>query len=132
MTMHDPISDMLTRIRNGQVANKISVKMPFSKLKIAISNVLKEEGYIESYSSIVDKKRKPIMELFLKYFRGKPVIDKIIRVSSPKLRVYRKKNKLPKIMSGLGISIVSTSKGIITGKQACKFGVGGEILCYVT
>ncbi|XRY30947.1 MAG: 30S ribosomal protein S8 [Buchnera aphidicola (Tetraneura akinire)] len=132
MSMHDPVSDMLTRIRNGQTANKISVKIPFSKLKKAISNVLKEEGYIESYFSKLDNNKKPILELFLKYFHGKPVIEKIIRVSSPKLRIYRKKNKLPEIMSGLGISIISTSKGIITGKQACKFGIGGEVLCYVT
>ncbi|HET9678725.1 MAG TPA: 30S ribosomal protein S8 [Buchnera sp. (in: enterobacteria)] len=132
MSMHDPVSDMLTRIRNGQTANKISVKIPFSKLKIAISNVLKEEGYIESYFSKLDNNKKPILELFLKYFHGKPVIEKITRVSSPKLRIYRKKNKLPEIMSGLGISIISTSKGIITGKTACKFGIGGEVLCYVT
>ncbi|XRX43031.1 MAG: 30S ribosomal protein S8 [Buchnera aphidicola (Tetraneura sorini)] len=132
MSMHDPVSDMLTRIRNGQTANKISVKIPFSKLKIAISSVLKEEGYIESYFSKLDNNKKPILELFLKYFQGKPVIEKIIRVSSPKLRIYRKSNKLPEIMSGLGISIISTSKGIITGKKACKFGIGGEVLCYVT
>jgi small subunit ribosomal protein S8 len=130
MNIQDPISDMLTRIRNGQTANKISVKIPFSVFKQSISYVLQEEGYIEKY--FVTGSRKPILEIFLKYFRGKPVIETIMRVSRPSLRVYQRKNKLPEIMSGLGISIVSTSKGVMTGNKAGKIGLGGEIICYVT
>ena len=130
MSMQDPIADMLTRIRNSQCANKISVIMPSSKLKVAISVVLKEEGYVKDF--FVSTIKKPKLELFLKYFNGKPVIENITRISSPGLRIYNKKNKLPKVMSGLGIAIISTSQGVITDKIARKKGLGGEVLCYVS
>ncbi|XBC38112.1 MAG: 30S ribosomal protein S8 [Buchnera aphidicola (Floraphis choui)] len=130
MTMQDPIADMLTRIRNSQTANKISVTMPSSKLKIAISIVLKEEGYIKNYI-IKNDSIKPQLELVLKYFCGKPVIEDIRRISSPSLRIYNRKNKLPKVMAGLGIAIISTSKGVMTDKSARRASLGGEIMCYV-
>ncbi|XBC42224.1 MAG: 30S ribosomal protein S8 [Buchnera aphidicola (Meitanaphis elongallis)] len=133
MTMQDPIADMLTRIRNSQLANKISVIMPSSKLKIAISIVLKEEGYIRNY--VIEHQKyitKPQLKLVLKYFNGKPVIENIQRISSPGLRIYSRRNKLPKIMSGLGIAIISTSKGVMTDKSARRIGLGGEIICHVT
>ncbi|XBC39669.1 MAG: 30S ribosomal protein S8 [Buchnera aphidicola (Chaetogeoica yunlongensis)] len=130
MSMHDPIADMLTRIRNGQLANKISVNMPSSKFKIAISNVLKEEGYIKDFSVFHSKKSQ--LELFLKYFNGKPVIENITRISSPCLRIYNKKSKLPRVMSGLGVAIVSTSQGVFTDQLARRKGLGGEIICYVS
>ncbi|CAL4323852.1 30S ribosomal protein S8 [Buchnera aphidicola (Periphyllus testudinaceus)] len=130
MSMHDPISDMFVRIRNGQSANKISVIVPFSNFKKEIVILLKKEGYIKDF--FIKKSLKSSLEIFLKYFKGKPVIEIIKRVSKPGLRVYKKKNDLPKVMSGLGISIISTSKGILSDKEAKKKGLGGEIVCYVS
>jgi len=129
MSMQDPVSDMLTRIRNGQVANKIAVSMPFSKLKLAIANVLKAEGYITDVS--VEEGIKPILSVTLKYFEGKPVVESIERVSRPGLRVYKRKDELPKVMGGLGIAIISTSQGVMTDRAARKAGMGGEVICYV-
>lgn len=131
MTIQDPVSDMLTRIRNSQLANKTSVIMPSSKLKLSISIILKQEGYIKDYF-VQENGFKPELELTLKYFNGKPVIENIKRISSPSLRVYSKSNKLPIIMAGLGIAIISTSKGVMTDKSARCAGLGGEIICHVT
>lgn len=124
--MTDPIADMFTRIRNGQAATKTAVKMPSSKLKVAIANLLKEEGYITDYSVSGDK--KPELEVELKYFEGKEVIDTIKRVSRPGLRVYKGSTELPSVLAGMGIAIVSTSKGLMTDRAARKAGLGGEIL----
>ncbi len=129
MSMQDPISDMLTRIRNGQAANKVAVKMPSSKLKVAIAALLQAEGYIEGYA--VDGEAKPELEVTLKYFQAKPVIEQIKRVSRPGLRVYKKKDDLPSVMGGLGVAVVSTSKGLMSDRAARKAGLGGEIICYV-
>lgn len=129
MSMHDPISDMLTRIRNAQRANKISVAMPSSKLKCAIANVLKDEGYIEDF--VVSTDLKPILEIQLKYYAGRPVIEQIKRISRPGLRVYKGFNDIPAVMNGLGVAIVSTSKGVMTDRKARSEGVGGELLCIV-
>lgn len=129
MSMQDPIADMFTRIRNGQMANKVAVTMPCSKLRVAIANVLKQEGYIEDFSKEGDV--KPTLEVTLKYFEGKSVIDTIERASRPGLRIYKKKDELPKVMGGLGIAIVSTSKGVMTDRAARKAGMGGEIIGYV-
>ncbi|MDO5686939.1 MAG: 30S ribosomal protein S8 [Neisseria sp.] len=129
MSMHDPISDMLTRIRNGQRANKVSVSMPSSKLKRSIAEVLKEEGYIESYSVSADA--KPILSIELKYYAGRPVIEQIKRVSRPGLRVYKGSQDIPSVMNGLGVAIVSTSQGVMTDRKARANGVGGELLCVV-
>jgi small subunit ribosomal protein S8 len=128
--MQDPISDMLTRIRNGQAASKVSVKMPSSKQKVAIAKVLKEEGYITDFAVAGDK--KPELEVTLKYFEGKKVIDTLKRVSRPGLRIYKGANDLPKVMAGLGIAIVSTSQGVMTDRAARKACIGGEIICYVS
>lgn len=129
MSMQDPIADMLTRIRNGQAAQKVSVSMPSSKLKVAIANLLKEEGYITDVKVSGDV--KPELEIELKYFQGKPVVELIQRVSRPGLRIYKKHGDLPRIMNGLGIAVVSTSKGVMTDRAARKAGMGGEIICYV-
>lgn len=129
MSMHDPISDMLTRIRNAQRANKAVVAMPSSKLKKAIAQVLKEEGYVEDYTISADA--KPVLEIQLKYYSGKPVIDQIKRISRPGLRVYKPSNQIPAVMNGLGIAIVSTSRGVMTDRKARSEGVGGELLCIV-
>lgn len=129
MSMQDPIADMLTRIRNGQAANKVAISMPSSKLKVAIANVLAEEGYIESVK-ILDGV-KPELEITLKYFQGKPVVESIQRVSRPGLRIYKRKDELPKVMGGLGVAVVSTSKGVMTDRAARQAGLGGEIICYV-
>ncbi len=129
MSMQDPIADMLTRIRNGQAANKVAVTMPSSKLKIAIANVLKAEGYVADFAVSGDV--KPTLEVTLKYFQGKPVVESIERASRPGLRIYKKKDELPKVMGGLGIAIVSTSKGVMTDRAARNLGLGGEIICYV-
>ena len=126
MSMQDPIADMLTRIRNGQAANKAAVTMPSSKLKVAIANVLKEEGFIEDFK--VEGDTKPELELTLKYFQGKAVVESIQRVSRPGLRIYKRKDELPKVM---GIAVVSTSKGVMTDRAARQAGLGGEIICYV-
>lgn len=130
MSMQDPISDMLTRIRNGQAASKVSVKMPSSKQKVAIAAVLKAEGYITDFAVAGDT--KPELEVTLKYFEGKKVIDTIKRVSRPGLRIYKGANDLPKVMAGLGIAIVSTSHGVMTDRAARKASIGGEIICYVS
>lgn len=129
MSMQDPISDMLTRIRNGQAANKTAVKMPSSKLKVAIATLLKAEGYITDF--VVDNEVKPELEITLKYFQAKPVIEQITRVSRPSLRIYKRKDELPSVMGGLGIAVVSTSKGLMSDRAARKAGLGGEIICYV-
>ncbi len=129
MSMQDPISDMLTRIRNGQAANKVAVKMPSSKLKIAIAKLLKDEGFVADYTIIGEV--KPELEVTLKYFEANPVIEQIQRVSRPGLRIYKKKDALPTVMGGLGIAVVSTSKGLMTDRAARKAGLGGEIICYV-
>ena len=129
MSMHDPISDMLTRIRNAQRANKASVAMPSSKLKVAIAKVLKEEGYVEDFSVSTEAKAK--LEIQLKYYAGRPVIERIQRVSRPGLRVYKGSSDIPTVMNGLGVVIVSTSKGVMTDRKARANGVGGELLCVV-
>ena len=129
MSMQDPIADMFTRIRNGQMAQKVSVTMPSSKLRVAICEVLKAEGYIADFAASGDV--KPVLEVTLKYFEGKQVIDTIERVSRPGLRIYKKKDELPKVMGGLGVAIVSTSKGVMTDRAARKAGMGGEIIGYV-
>ncbi len=129
MSMQDPIADMFTRIRNGQMAQKVSVAMPSSKLRVSIANVLKDEGYITDFATSGDV--KPVLEVTLKYFEGKQVIDTIERVSRPGLRIYKKKDELPKVLGGLGIAIVSTSKGVMTDRAARKAGMGGEIIGYV-
>ena len=130
MSMSDPIADMLTRIRNAQSVNKVSVIMPASKVKGAIANVLKDEGYIEDFS--VDANNgKPLLNVELKYYAGRPVIEKIERVSKPGLRVYNSGQNIPKVMNGLGVTIVSTSKGVMTDRKAQAAGIGGELLCVV-
>ena len=129
MSMQDPIADMLTRIRNGQAASKVAISMPSSKLKVAIANVLAAEGYIESVKVL--EGAKPELEITLKYFQGKPVVESIQRVSRPGLRIYKRKDELPKVMGGLGIAVVSTSKGVMTDRAARQAGLGGEIICYV-
>jgi small subunit ribosomal protein S8 len=127
--MQDPIADMFTRIRNAQSANKVAVVMPGSKQKEAIAKVLQDEGYISSFK--VESGVKPELEITLKYFEGKPVIESIQRVSRPGLRIYKKRNELPKVMGGLGIAVISTSKGLMTDRAARSAGLGGEIIGYV-
>ncbi|MFI3255981.1 MAG: 30S ribosomal protein S8 [Psittacicella sp.] len=129
MSMQDPIADMLTRIRNGQVANKVAIVMPSSKLKVAIATVLKNEGYIANFEITEDTKAE--LTISLKYHQNKPVIDSIKRVSRPGLRIYKNKHSLPVVMGGLGIAIVSTSQGVMTDRAARQAGLGGEIICYV-
>ena len=129
MSLQDPVADMFTRIRNGQSANKVAVKMPSSKLKVSIAKVLKDEGYIADFA--VSGEVKPELEVTLKYFQGKSVIETIDRVSRPGLRIYKKRGELPKVMGGLGVAIVSTSKGLMTDRAARKVGIGGEIIGYV-
>lgn len=130
MSMSDPISDMLTRIRNAQMAEKINVKMPSSKLKVAIAKVLQDEGYIDGYN-VSSIGSKPTLEINLKYYAGRPVIERIQRVSRPGLRMYKGCDDIPKVMNGLGIAIVSTSKGLMTDRKARANGIGGEVLCMV-
>ena len=127
MSMQDPIADMLTRIRNGQAANKVAINMPSSKLKVAIANVLAAEGYIESVKVL--EGAKPELEITLKYFQGKPVVESIQRVSRPGLRIYKRKDELPKVMGGLGVAVISTSKGVMTDRAARQAGLGGFWLC---
>ncbi|KFZ30102.1 30S ribosomal protein S8 [Pseudidiomarina salinarum] len=129
MSMQDPIADMFTRIRNAQGANKVTVRMPASKKKLAIAQVLKEEGYIADFS--VSGEVKAELEVVLKYFEGSPVIESIERVSRPGLRIYKKRNELPTVMGGLGVAVVSTSKGLMTDRAARKAGLGGEVIGYV-
>ena len=129
MSMQDPIADLLTRIRNGQAAGKVSVSLPSSKQKLAIANLLVKEGYIASAKESGDVKK--VLEIELKYYEGKPVVEMIQRVSRPGLRVYKKCRDLPRIMNGLGIAVISTSKGLMTDRAARKDGLGGEVICYV-
>ena len=130
MSMQDPLADMLTRIRNAQMAGKPTVEMPGSKLKAAVANVLKDEGYIAEYSA-AELEGKPRLSIELKYYDGKPVIAEIDRISRPGLRQYVNKDALPSIRNGLGVAIVSTSKGVMTERAARVAGVGGEVLCTV-
>ena len=131
MSMTDPIADMLTRIRNGQTARKVSVSLPASKQKTAVAKVLEAEGYIQGYS-VEEDGAKPTMTIQLKYYQDRPVIDHIERVSRPGLRVYVRAAELPKVRGGLGVAIVSTSSGVMTDRQARAEGHGGEVLCYVS
>jgi len=131
MSMTDPIADMLTRIRNGQKARKVSVSMPASKAKEAVAKVLKDEGYITSYST-EGEGATSTLSVELKYFDGVPVIERIQRASSPGLRVYRGNQDLPKVLGGLGVAIVSTSSGVMSDRQAREKGIGGEVLCIVS
>lgn len=130
MSMSDPIADMLTRIRNGLSAEKKSVSMPLSTLKVALAKVLKDEGYITDYVPETTGS-KPVLNIELKYYQGKPVIELLKRVSRPGLRVYKGKDGLPQVMGGLGVAIVSTSAGLMTSRNAKRTGHGGEVLCYV-
>ncbi|MBP6194881.1 MAG: 30S ribosomal protein S8 [Methyloversatilis sp.] len=130
MSMSDPIADMLTRIRNAQMAQKNSVVMPSSKIKVAIAGVLQSEGYIDGFSVRADGS-KADLELSLKYYSGRPVIERIERVSRPGLRVYRGSDDLPRVMNGLGVAIVSTPRGVMTDRKARAEKVGGEVLCIV-
>ncbi|WP_151705048.1 30S ribosomal protein S8 [Nitrincola alkalilacustris] len=129
MSMQDTLADMFTRIRNGHMAEKSVVAMPSSKQKVAIAKLLQSEGYIAGYS--VEEGAKPILSIELKYFEGKPVIEEIKRVSRPGLRIYRHVSKLPKVSDGLGIAIISTSKGLMTDRAAREAGIGGEVICTV-
>jgi small subunit ribosomal protein S8 len=131
MSMTDPIADLLTRIRNGQSSGKPEVNVPASKVKLAIAKVLKDEGYIEDFSSI-EVEGKPTLAVTLKYYQGRPVIDRLDRVSRPGLRVYKGKDELPSIQGGLGVAIVSTSQGVMSDRQARALGHGGEVLCIVS
>jgi small subunit ribosomal protein S8 len=130
MSMSDPIADMLTRIRNGQIRGKVTITMPSSRQKVAIANLLKEEGYLSDVST-QDDGGKPQLIIKLKYYRGKPVIEHLQRVSRPGLRIYRGKDELPKVRAGLGVTIVSTSQGVMSDRAARKAGHGGEIIAYV-
>ncbi|MBR0568080.1 30S ribosomal protein S8 [Azoarcus sp. L1K30] len=130
MSMSDPIADMLTRIRNGQQAQKANVSMPSSKLKVAIAKVLQDEGYIDGYV-VRESAGKAELELALKYYAGRPVIERIDRVSRPGLRVYKGSDDLPRVMNGLGVAIVSTPQGVMTDRAARTNRVGGEVICLV-
>ena len=132
MTMTDPIADMLTRIRNAHKIKALSVSIPYSKTKESIAKVLLEEGYIKDIDTEEIGEKKSNLTIGLKYFEGKPVIEEINRVSRPGLRIYRSKSELPKVMGGLGIAVISTSKGIMSDRQARQDGHGGEVLCKVT
>lgn len=131
MSMSDPLADMITRIRNGQAAGKAEVSMPSSKLKVAVSQVLQQEGYIEGYS-VQENGTKPTLTVTLKYYKGQPVIESLQRVSKSGRRVYQPKDELPAPLGGLGISIISTSKGVMTDRDAREAGHGGEVLCTVS
>ena len=130
MIMSDPIADMLTRIRNAQMVEKVSVAMPSSKVKVAIAQVLKDEGYIDDFA-VKAEGAKSELNIALKYYAGRPVIERLERVSKPGLRVYRGRNDIPQVMNGLGVAIVSTPKGVMTDRKARATGVGGEVICYV-
>jgi small subunit ribosomal protein S8 len=130
MTMQDPIADMLTRIRNGQAARKAEVTMPESKQRVAIAEVLKREGYIEDFRSEANEVLRTLT-ITLKYFEGRPVIEDLRRVSRPGLRVYRAKDAIPKVRGGLGVTVLSTSRGVLTDREARRQGLGGEIMCYI-
>ena len=131
MSMTDPIADMLTRIRNAQMTERAVVSMPASKVKVAIARVLQDEGYIEGFKITGEEARKPQLEIGLRYYAGRPVIEKIERVSKPGLRIYKPSRDIPQVMNGLAMSIVSTSKGVMTDRKARGLGVGGEVLCFV-
>jgi small subunit ribosomal protein S8 len=130
MSMSDPIADMLTRIRNAQQVEKTSVAMPASKLKVAIAKVLADEGYIDSFN-VAEAAGKSTLEIGLKYYAGRPVIERLERVSKPGLRIYKAAKAIPNVMNGLGVAIVSTPKGVMTDRKARASGVGGEVICYV-
>ena len=130
MSMSDPIADMLTRIRNAQAVEKASVVMPSSKLKAAIAKVLKDEGYIDEFA-VTEQGGKSTLTIGLKYFAGRPVIERLQRVSRPGLRVYKGRNEIPQVMNGLGVAIISTPQGLMTDRKARATGVGGEVICYV-
>ena len=130
MSMSDPIADMLTRIRNAQGVQKTTVAMPSSKVKVAIANVLKDEGYIEDFA-VAEAGGKSELKIGLKYYAGRPVIERLERVSRPGLRIYKGKDEIPNVMNGLGVAIVSTPKGVMTDRKARATGVGGEVICYV-
>jgi small subunit ribosomal protein S8 len=132
MSMTDPIADLLTRIRNGQSSGKTEVNVPASKVKLAIAKVLKDEGYIEDFTSTSSLEGKPTLAVQLKYYQGRPVIDRLVRISRPGLRVYKGKDELPAVLGGLGIAIVSTSQGVMSDRQARAAGHGGEVLCIVS
>ena len=129
MSMSDPIADMLTRIRNAQSVDKTAVTMPSSKLKVAIAQVLKDEGYIDGFA--IKGEQKAELEIALKYYAGRPVIERIERVSRPGLRIYKGRHNIPQVMNGLGVAIVTTPQGVMTDRKARATGVGGEVLCYV-
>lgn len=131
MSMTDPIADMLTRIRNGQKARKVSVTMPSSTAKLAVAKVLKDEGYVTDFSETADGAKKELT-VELKYFEGQAVIEQVKRVSKPGLRIYRSKDELPKVLGGLGVAIVSTSAGVMSDRQAREKGIGGEVLCIIS
>jgi small subunit ribosomal protein S8 len=130
MSMSDPIADMLTRIRNAQMVEKTIVSMPASKVKTAIAQVLKDEGYIDGFQ-VKSADGKSVLEIALKYYAGRPVIESIERVSRPGLRVYRGRNAIPQVQNGLGVAIVTTPQGVMTDRKARATGIGGEVLCYV-
>lgn len=131
MSMQDPIADMFTHIRNAQMVGKLTITMPYSKLKMQIAEVLKREGYIENCGRVEDAE-KPTLFIDLKYYHGRPVIDLLKRVSRPGLRVYKKRDKLPQVQNGLGVAIISTPKGIMSDRYARHLKLGGEVLCYVS
>ena len=130
MSMSDPIADMLTRIRNAQLVEKATVAMPTSKIKVAIAQVLKDEGYIDGFA-VKGEGAKAELEIALKYYAGRPVIERIERVSRPGLRIYRGRNDIPQVMNGLGVAIVTTPQGVMTDRKARATGIGGEVLCVV-
>jgi len=130
MSMSDPIADMLTRIRNAQMREDTLVRMPSSRVKLAIAKVLKDEGYIDGFK-VAGEEVKPTLEIGLKYYAGRPVIERLERVSKPGLRVYKGQNDIPRVMNGLGVAILSTSRGVMTDRRARATGVGGEVLCIV-
>jgi small subunit ribosomal protein S8 len=131
MSMSDPISDMLTRIRNAQLSEKASVAMPSSKVKVAIAKVLKDEGYVDDFAVRAGQDGRMMLEIGLKYYAGSPVIEKLERVSRPGLRIYKPSRDIPRVMNGLGVAIVSTSQGVMTDRRARGLGIGGEVLCIV-
>lgn len=130
MSMSDPIADLLTRIRNAQMVSKATVQIPSSKVKVAIAQVLKDEGYIDGFQ-VKTADGRAELEISLKYYAGRPVIERIERVSRPGLRVYKGRDAMPSVMNGLGVAIVTTPKGVMTDRKARATGVGGEVLCYV-
>ena len=131
MSMQDPLADLLTRIRNGQMAGKVDISLPSSTSKLAITKVLIDEGYLTSYE-ISGEEAKPVLTIELKYFEGKPVIDTIKRYSRPGLRAFKGKDEIPKVNGGLGVAVVSTSKGVMSDRAARKLGIGGEVICTVS